>query len=230
MLEVLLIPASEHRKLFLHPEISGIAFQTALGGLVSHVVTTVTSSTSETNIARNFRQPYDVMQIMRGGLNFAIDRAIFMAAGVSPSVSFVSSQRIFDEAGRPAVDDLGYKKWALQDDALLALADIAATGTTIAAALDRAIAEYDRQSASPRYLFVVVIGTPYVQSVIRDYCQRMASRWNHFKGATLVYLERVFSLNDQENPVLLGQKMGNRLFSPARTDDPRIGTHGLGAP
>ena len=160
MLEVLLIPASGHRKLFLHPEISGVAFQTALGGLVSHVVTTVTtvtSSTSETNIARNFRQPYDVMQIMRGGLNFAIDRAIFMAAGVSPSVSFVSSQRIFDEAGRPAVDDLGYKKWALQDDALLALADIAATGTTIAAALDRAIAEYDRQGASPRYLFVVVI-------------------------------------------------------------------------
>jgi len=212
MFEVFLIPATEHRKLFLEPEMSGVAFQAALSGLISYAVTTVTSSASGTNIARNFGHPHDVMQIMRGGLSFAVDRAIFQAAGMSPSVSFVSSQRVFDEAGRAAVDDLGYQKWAIQDDAFLALADIAATGTTIAAALDRAIAEYDRQGKHPRYLLVLVIGTNYVEPVIRDYCQRLASHWRQFEGATLVYLERVFSLNDQQNPVLLGQKWGIDFF------------------
>jgi hypothetical protein len=218
--ESLLVPAAEHGELFLQPELAGIAFQIALGDLVAYALAKVTAHQSGTTISRNISRPYDVLQIMRGGLSFSVDRALFKSYGVSPCVSFVSSQRIFDSKGRPAVDDLNYQKWAIQSDSLLALADISATGITIATALDRAVSEYDRERKQFRYLLAVVIGTPYTESMIRAYNQKLTSHWERFKGTTLVYLERVFSLNDQENPVLLGQKWGIDFFrrrAPAST-------------
>jgi len=201
-----------HRKLFLKPELAGIAFQIALGDLVAYALTKVTARESGTKVSANIGRPCDVVQIMRGGLSFSVDRALFRSCGVSPSVSFVSSQRIFDPMGRPAVDDLNYRKWAIQNDSLLTLADISATGTTIATALDRAVSQYEDEGKQFRYLMAVVIGTPYTESMIKAYNQRLASRWERFKGTTLVYLERVFSLNDQEDPVLLGQKWGIDFF------------------
>jgi hypoxanthine phosphoribosyltransferase len=210
--ESLLVPAAEHRRLFLEPDLAGIAFQVALGDLVTYALTKITSRESDTNISVNLGHPYDVLQIMRGGLNFSVDRALFRSYGVNPCVSFVSSQRIFDDMGRPAVNDLNYQKWAIQDNSVLVLADISATGTTISTALDRIVAEYEHEDKKFRYLLVVVVGTPYTESVLRDYNQRLASRWGVFKGTTLVYLERVFSLNDQEDPVLLGHKWGIDFF------------------
>ena len=210
--ESLLVPASEHRRFFLEPDLSGVAFQAALAELVAHAVVKINEGESGTNISAHIGHPYDVMQIMRGGLSFSVDRALFRFCGISPSVSFVSSQRTFDDEGAPAVDDLNYQKWAIQDQSILALADISATGTTIVAALDRAVAEYELESKQFRYLLAVVIGTGYTESALRSYNQALKSRWDGFKGTTLVYLDRVFSLNDKEDKALQGHKWGIDFF------------------
>jgi hypothetical protein len=212
-LEVLIVPSGHLSSLFVKPELSGISFQAELGALVSEAIKAVSAPGSATKASSHLHPPFDVLQILRGALSFSVDRALFQATGVSPSVSFVSSQRTFDEHGRPAVEGTNYQKWSIQHDAVLVIADIAATGTTISKALDEALAQYEEESKRLTYLLIIAVGTWYLEAVVRRYAEELYRRWSHvFKGATLVYLERVFTLNERANPVLEGHKCGVDFF------------------
>lgn len=218
--EVMLVPTSEQCRIFQEPAFCGVGYQRALAASVLDAMQVVCEPTSRTMLSTIVKQhPINVVQILRGGLSFALDRALFDITATAPAVSFLSSQRTFGPSGTPEVESTEYQKWCIQDKAILATADIAATGTTLTGVLDKACAQYALENKRISYLVLLVIGTPYVQQVLDNFAERITAQFgSEFKGATLIYLERLFALNDQVDPTLVGHKWGIDFFrrrSPA---------------
>ncbi|WP_049563832.1 phosphoribosyltransferase [Nonomuraea sp. SBT364] len=121
---------------------------------------------------------HDVLVILRGGLTFALDRAL-ARRGATPTVSFIGTDR-----GPEGETGLCY----LRPEALgglMAFGDIVATGKTVSLAL-RTIREWGR----PRHLLIVTMAAASGVAAI----QRALAESHPETAATIVVLEAVFQL------------------------------------
>lgn len=193
-LEVLIASTAQTREIFNTPELCGVPFQHALSEALEKLVRGL-SLLEQKPVSRYLKEfPLDIIYILRGGLNFDLHNAVFQATGTYPEVTFVSSQRVFSK-DTFYISEFEYKKWNIQQDAVICLGDISATGTTITHVLDQAIHQYHAENKKPRWLLFITIGTTEVISTLQRYVQKLAHEWApNFEGITVVFLEQIFRL------------------------------------
>lgn len=181
-------------QLLINPQICGLQFQQTLSSGLTAIIEALKEFGSSGVTEALGIAPLDVLYILRGGLNFDLHRSLTMVTGKLPEVSFISSQRVEAPHGFD-VGESGYHKWSIQDESLLCIGDISATATTFRHALDSAVIEYQRQRKEPRWLLILTIGTSRIREMLGTYISTLKTSWtSRFQGATVVYLEEVFSL------------------------------------
>ncbi len=191
-LGVFLASTPESRRLLCQPEIRSVAFQDSLYAAIERTLSSLL--TSDTAIGECLRSSaFDVCYILRGGLNFNLHSILARLTGKTPSVSFLSSQRLLGEDG-PSITELAYQKWSLRDNALLCIGDISATGTTIDYALEELLTKYLSEGKLPSGVLFITIGTRRAMEAI----ERVAGRKSRTRlaGVTFVFLEAAFELFD----------------------------------
>ena len=128
----------------------------------------------------------EVLCILRGGLSFDVGGALRDLTGVSPSVSFISSERRVSADG-PSLTN-SYQK--LTGGATTFIGDIVATGTTVETAialLDRARAE--RGAPASRLVVLSIATRPGLERIAR-----VAEHRGPDSGILIVALEAAFEL------------------------------------
>ena len=197
-IEVLLASTPQTRKILNTPEIKGIFFQTLLSDALHNILKSLYASEVDTQISSSIQSSpaFDVLYILRGGLNFDLHRHLFSITGRQPEVTFLSSQRVKErEAESFSIEEQSYQKWNMQENALLCIGDISATGTTLKHTLNRVVLYSKQNNIQPRRLFFVTIGTYEALQAIQEYQQELQHAWgSQFEGITILFLEQIFSL------------------------------------
>ncbi len=197
-LEVLTVSTPQTREILNTPEILGISFQNLLSEALQNILTALYELGEKTKISSSMRSTsaFDVLYILRGGLNFDFHRHLFSLTKRHPEVTFLSSQRVMEtETESFSIEEQTYQKWNMQENALLCIGDISATGTTLKHALNRVILHSKQHNLQPRRLFFVTVGTIEALQAIQEYQQELQHAWGaQFEGITILFLEQIFSL------------------------------------
>lgn len=193
-IEVFLASTKETTDLLIYPEICGISFHDKLVMGLHRILKALNSSHASLIRKPLSSFPIDVLYILRGGLNFNLHRIIEQITNSLVEVSFVSSQRIGTQDAFEIGED-SYSKWSIQDQSILCIGDICATGTTLQHALHKALLQYKRQNKKPYWLLIVTIGTNCLTEMLLNYVNTLSASLNlELKGVTVIYLENVFHL------------------------------------
>lgn len=186
-----LASTSESRHLLVSPDLVGRNFRRAVAlsatnalGIVK-ALSPVVSQTVRTRGA-------SVVTVLRGGLSFAVERAVTSLWNVEPAVSFLGTER----AAQGDVH-LVYARWALVPDSVLFVGDIVATGRTLVALLDAAITESQLQQTRLRAVVVITIAAA---AGLRQLAAALAvlRREGFVEEVWVVALEAVFRLPDRK--------------------------------
>lgn len=193
-IEVLIASTPETISLLNNPEIRGLEFQNKLSEALKNIAAAIYQSL-DCKAGQSMRSnPIDVLYILRGGLNFNFHNFLAEVSTKFPEVSFISSQRIPDDNGF-IVGEASYQKWSIQDNALLCLGDISATGTTLKYALERIVNQYASEGKKPCRLLIFTVGTSRAFKELKSYIGTLNEAWDPiFEGVTVVFLEAIFSL------------------------------------
>jgi hypothetical protein len=193
LIDVTLVSTISTTNIINSPECAGVLFQDHLSQALWEIASAL-CVLDDHPLARIKVDPVDVLYLLRGGLNFNLHQVLPKVARRSAEVSFLSSQRV------PAVEGFtigenAYRKWSIQDDSILCVGDISATGTTIAHALDVAINEYGAQGKTPKRLAIFTIGTPHLIDTLNNSLERLVNAWGpQFQGISVIYIEGLFAL------------------------------------
>lgn len=181
------------RRLFLNPYISGSEFQINLQNALREILL-YWEHWSHNKLKKCIENnTFDVMYILRGGLNFSLHNIITDIFGYHPEVSFLSSQRIIDDKKIFLGEDY-YRKWSVQDNSLLCLGDICATGTTIINTMIEAIEAYSERGMRIGHVLLFSIGTMESLAALQSWYKTKRIAHSIQSGITVVYLEGIFSL------------------------------------
>lgn len=193
-IDTFIISTPQTIQILNHPEICGISFQKMLSSAL-HTILDQLYKMGGSRLAVLMRSsPIDIFYILRGGLNFDLHRSFAEVTFSLPEVTFLSSQRVASNSGFE-IGESGYRKWSIQDEALLCVGDISATATTLKHVLDEAILRYSSERKKPKGLVVFTIGTSHVRDMLISYQEKLKEVWSpDFQGTTLVFLEEIFHL------------------------------------
>jgi|GEM_PF-3940772 len=193
-MKTLIASTPQVSQLLNSPEVCGINFQKLLSAALYNILNHLYKM-DHSQLAKIMKSsPIDVLYILRGGLNFDLHRNVAEVTLTLPEVTFLSSQRVASGNGFE-IGESTYRKWSIQDEALLCIGDICATATTLKNVIEEAIIRYGNERKKPSGLLIFTIGTPYVREMLIAYRQRLKDAWSpNFQGITVIYLEEIFSL------------------------------------
>jgi len=199
--EILLSSTPEAIEIFDRPECVGVDFQAKLSESITRTLAASYKLGLGSHAGNMEAGPMDVLYLLRGGLNFDLHRSLTEVAGRLPEVSFLSSQRVENVNSADGFDigEASYEKWSIQDQSLLCIGDISATGTTLEHALSRARSAYAREGKRPRRLLIVTIGTSRLIPRLAKVQAELRSAWSPwFDGITVLYLDGIFTLYERD--------------------------------
>ena len=194
-IETVIASTPQVAELLNTPEICGIEFQTAFSKALLNIIEGLYIN-ENFRIARLLKQyPLDVLYILRGGLNFDIHKSLSEITDTPTEVSFISSQRVETGSKDFSIGESNYRKWSIQNDAIVCIGDISATATTLRHTIDLAISQYAKEEKKPKGLLIFTIGTSTIKEVLDEYDKKLRRVWGStFQGITLVFLEGIFYL------------------------------------
>src|SRR5258708_14622279 len=193
-IETLIASTPQVSQILNNPEICSIVFQKMLSAALHNVIEHLyrTDDNKLTQIMKS--SPIDVLYILRGGLNFDLHGSLAEITSTLPEVTFLSSQRVASINGFE-IGESTYRKWSIQDEALLCVGDISATATTLKNVLDEAIIRYGNEGKKPKGLLIFTIGTSRVRDMLISYQEKLRDAWSpNFLRVTVIFLEEIFSL------------------------------------
>ncbi|MCC6219804.1 MAG: hypothetical protein IT291_01030 [Deltaproteobacteria bacterium] len=138
-----------------------------------------------------------VLNILRGGLNFGLREALFNAFNWNEHASaFISAQRARKSVGSEDwyISENEYQKVYFSPQSCLIFADVVATGTSLAYALQRvlSLARYEEKEIES-ILFLTIGGIKAEQLLLSadKYCRE---HFRTYSGAAVIYLEGRFDV------------------------------------
>ena len=134
----------------------------------------------------------NVVNILRGGLNFPVESACFNEGLRIDEVSFLSSERIFLD-DRVSRIESKYRKIANVPDATIILGDIIASGETLYNTIKYIIEEYIYHKNQINKIIIFTIGTNNAITYIHKLEKELKERWKGFEGIYTVFFEAVFT-------------------------------------
>jgi len=177
------------------PELMGVAYTEAL-------------EKGMTSFLRGFKdqmppgiheQDVNVLNFLRGGLNFGIRNALQLAYGWNLHGStFISSQRNKDEDGRWYVSEDSYRKSTMGRGSVVFCGDVVATGVTLDSGLQTLTKILEESDASIRHLVFFTIGCHKTEKILEKYFAIWKERFEDFEGIDVVYIEGKFHLADSK--------------------------------
>lgn len=175
----------DSRKLLNNPEVTGIQIYNSLKKPTENILNFITN---KYDISRT-----NILNIMRGGLNFPIEESCFNLGINREAVSFVTTERVFEDNTIFNVD-IKYNKIVLLDDATLILGDIIASGETIWNTILSIIRIYRTNNIKLKRIIVLTIGTINALSIIKKISIEISKLWDDFEGVIPFFYEGVFSV------------------------------------
>jgi hypoxanthine-guanine phosphoribosyltransferase len=152
-----------------------------------------------------------VLNLLRGGLNFGLRRALHLAFGFNRHGSaFMSSQR-YVEDGQWGVAEDSYRKLDIPQDAVLVVGDVVATGVTLENGLEVLRRHMVEIGASAQAMVFFTIGGPRAEEVLGRVHERFAETFPGYERTCVVYLEGRFVLADEHSPLQV-KELGTDLL------------------
>jgi len=145
-----------------------------------------------------------VVHFLRGGLAFSLREALAEAYGMNrPLVSFMTSQR-YRVKNQWVIKQDQYRKFSLPAVGNLFLADILATGSTIANGLDILLDTLRAEKKKLRNFVFVTIGSPRTEEILEKFHQKFKKEFgNTYQNTWVIYIEGRFGLAGRgKSPVI----------------------------
>jgi len=181
---VIVVSNVSTRQLLITPEVIGCGVKTFLEPVTREILGWLNDKFSFCCV--------NVLNILRGGLNFPIEEGCFNNKIKLDAISFIASERIFID-NKVSRIETKYRKIATIEKSTLIMGDIIASGETLKNALDLAIEQYVLAHKTLERIIIFTIGTLHTLSVIAEYNRKLMQRWSKFKGIICVFYEGIFS-------------------------------------
>lgn len=137
----------------------------------------------------------NVVNILRGGLNFPIEEACYNEKIKISGTSFLTSERLFAD-GKVSQVISKYKKILDISNATIIIGDIIASGETIYNTVHYIIEKYKRSKKTLKRIIVFTIGTVNAIEVMNKLESELKECWDSFVGIHFVFFEAVFTTYD----------------------------------
>ena len=183
--EYYIISEAETRKLMNHPEVVGYEVYTSLVTATSQMMYYLKEHKKITSA--------NILSILRGALNYPLEESCFREHIRVHDISFMSSERVFDENGNMDGLAIKYCKLATVPNSTLMIGDIIASGETLVQCL-RFVTDYYRQrNVQLRNIVLFTIGGTKGIELLERLTVEIREYWPNFEGFITVYYEGVFS-------------------------------------
>ena len=191
-LKVFVVSNEDSCRLISCPELVGLDVQKSLYHATVDFLSYLQNSGSLSKI--------NIVNILRGGLNFPLENACASLDSTIPDVSFVTSERM--SIGEVVSLQMKYKKVIPSPHSSVLIGDIIASGSTLTNTIDYLSECYDAYGICPKNIVVFTIGTYKTLNTIRKIDSVLRSRWPSCEGIVPVFYEAIF--NVYENCGLTG--------------------------
>lgn len=191
----------ESRHICNCPQLLGCAYTDALRtAMVSTLqslpfMPSLIEQTAETSLC--------VLNLLRGGLNFDLRNALYLAYGVNRHATcFLSSQR-YKQDQHFIIKEDNYRKFNFPPQCTLFIGDVAATGATIDNGLHVVSDHLEKMRLGIRNLVFFTIGCERVEHILSVYDKRFHKMSPDYQGTYVVYLEGRFKMVEKGSPLRL---------------------------
>lgn len=181
---VLVTSHSDSRRLLNEPQIIGMSFYR---GLICPTQNMLSYIMNNDNVGH-----LNILNIMRGGLNFPIEEACINIGQCVEGISFITVERCVSEKEGEKKNIIDHKI-ALVDNATLLIGDIIASGDTIRKVVQVVIDTYMNNNLKIKKIIFLTIGTVNALEVAKELNEKIAEQWSDFKEIVLVFYEGIFS-------------------------------------
>lgn len=183
---VYIVSQKESRNLITHPELMGLDVHNSLLPATADFLSFFQKQDRLGNI--------NILNILRGGLNFPIEQSCALLQAAQPTVSFVTSERM--TIGENISLQMKYQKLIPITDATIIVGDIIASGSTLRNVIVYMADYYDDCGKMPRNIIVFTIGTFHTLSTIQSLDKFLRQKWPSFEGIIPVFYEGIFNVYD----------------------------------
>lgn len=181
---ILIASHADTREILCKPEITGYSFYRKLIIPTQNLLSTI--------INGNNIHHLNILNIMRGGLNFPIEESCANIGQYVEGTSFITTKRSFNEneVGNPYVF---HHKIALVANATFIVGDIIASGNTIREVIQTIVDIYISHQLQIKKIILFTIGSLNMLNLIEEINEKIKAKWSNFEGIVLLCYEGIFS-------------------------------------
>ena len=183
--EYYIISEAESRKLMNRPEVVGYEVYTSLLTATSQMMYYLKDNKRISSA--------NILSILRGALNFPLEESCSREHIRVHSISFLSSERVFDEEGAISGLDIKYCKLAPVPNSTLLIGDIIASGDTLVKSFRYVIKYYQEHNIRLRNIVFFTIGARRGIELLEELTEEIRGYWPEFEGFIAVYYEGIFN-------------------------------------
>lgn len=136
---------------------------------------------------------FDILTILRGGLNYPLEEACSQAGIRVRDMHFVSCERIIEKSVITGLD-IKYEKLRPTPGRTLAVGDIIASGATLERCLDYVVGEFKRRGGSIRRMVFFTIGGTRAVELMEEMTPRLMEMFPGFEGFDCFFFEGMFTV------------------------------------
>jgi len=177
------------RQLLSSPEIIGVE--------IPHFLESPIADFLQYYLQKSQAENINIVNILRGGLNFPIEDACHSIAYPVSSVSFLTSERVFIDKKVSRIESK-YRKIISIGESTIIIGDIIASGETLTNTVHYLMEQYIIDSEFIRRILVFTIGTVKTLEAIKRLNRELMQRWPSFEGIITIFIEGIFSTYSDE--------------------------------
>jgi len=136
---------------------------------------------------------FDILTILRGGLNYPLEEACAEAGIRVRDMHFVSCERIIENSVITGLE-IKYEKLRPTPGRTLAVGDIIASGATLERCLDYVVGEFKRRGGSIRRMVFFTIGGTRAVELMEEMTPRLRELFPGFEGFDCFFFEGMFTV------------------------------------
>jgi uracil phosphoribosyltransferase len=156
-----------------------------------------------------------IFNILRGGLNFGLRKALYYAFGWNRhGCSFISAQRARkdDDPEKWHIIENEYAKVYMPKRASIVIGDVVATGTSLEHAVKALVKEAQKQESQIRSILFFTFGGPRAMEILEKTDELCRKIFPCYEKTTLIYHEGCFTVPDDLTPLSI-KETGTDLVS-----------------
>lgn len=196
----LIASAPETRRIINDPMVSGVEYTDLLETGCKKIL----SALQDNDLTKLLENEAIVLNILRGGLNFGLRKALAEAYNWNHHGSaFISAQRARnpENSSEWHITESDYQKVYVPKKVSLVFGDVVATGTSLRYALKDMLQAINAQEAELQEIVFFTIGGDAAKNILSEIDEECRTIFPTYRQATLVFLEGCFVTAKLNSPV-----------------------------